>query len=113
MLLEHDVNVNRKDDNDECAYHLALDWPEGLEVLLAHGANANTPNEDGLPLLHEMALRGHLALVKRLVDIGAALEAETTGQARTALHAASSAGHVEVVQFLLSKLVFLLPRKCF
>lgn len=105
LLVANDVNVNRKDDADECAYHLALDWPEGLDLLLASGANPNMPNEDGFPLLYEMALRGHVALVKRLVEIGAELEAETSDSSRTALHAAASAGHSEVVKFLIEKKV--------
>jgi ankyrin repeat protein len=103
MLLDSDVNVNRKDDSEECAFHQALDWPAGLELLLASGADPNMANEGGCPLLHEMALRGHLNLVKQLVEKGAELEAETTTQSRTALHAAASAGHFEVVAFLISK----------
>ena len=48
---------------------------------------------------HCAAEKGHLDVVRHLVEVGARQNEATRDTAETALHAAAESGHVEIVRF--------------
>jgi Ankyrin repeats (3 copies) len=57
--------------------------------------------ESGYTPLHYASRAGHLAIVKVLIEAGAAVNASTTAGGGTPLHRAAYAGHADVVEVLL------------
>ncbi|KHN94540.1 ankyrin 2,3/unc44 [Metarhizium album ARSEF 1941] len=47
VLLRNGADVNARDGTNRTALHWAVDWPEVVEVLLAHGADATIVSDDG------------------------------------------------------------------
>ena len=74
-----------------------------VEALLADGVAVDAPNRYGATALFFAADRGHLEVVQRLTDAGAALGASDRFYQMTALSRAAGAGHREVVFFLLGR----------
>ena len=74
-----------------------------VEALLAAGADVDAPNRYGATALFFAADRGHLDVVRRLADAGAALDIEDRFYQMTALSRAAGSGHREVVFFLLAR----------
>ncbi len=66
LLIKHEVNVNRPDEVAAVAAHLAVDWPEGLLLLLENGAKGDLRLESGSTLLYEASVRGQLDVIKTL-----------------------------------------------
>jgi ankyrin repeat protein len=56
---------------------------------------------DGLTTLHKATDQGHTAVVRLLLDTGAAVNAAAAADGRTALHYAASGGRTALVQLLL------------
>lgn len=76
---------------------------ERIAELLAAGAPVDAPNRYGATALFFAADRGHLEVVRRLADAGAALDIEDRFYQMTALSRAAGSGHREVVFFLLDR----------
>ena len=55
----------------------------------------------GTTPLHLAAARGHLEVVRMLVEAGAKKDQQTKDDGSTALHFASARGHLHVVRFLV------------
>lgn len=73
----------------------------GFQLLLEHGAGINTSsNEFKESALTLACYKGHLNMVKFLLDAGADQE-HKTDEMHTALMEASMDGHVEVARLLL------------
>ena len=72
-----------------------------VRLLLAKGANIGEPGGE-LTALHWACERGHIAVIRTLIEAGADVEIEDSERTRP-LHNAASAGHVEVVRLLLDK----------
>ena len=73
----------------------------GVRALLKQGADASTPQPDGMTPLHWAAERGDAALADVLVHSGANLTAVTRLGDYTPLHLAARSGNADVVRLLL------------
>ncbi|PNH03326.1 Serine/threonine-protein phosphatase 6 regulatory ankyrin repeat subunit A [Tetrabaena socialis] len=98
-----DLAVRRAKNADEEALVVAAKegaLPEVLRLLSDPAANPNVQDADGNTALHCASWKGHTAVVKALLQAGAALEpGDKYGM--TALHCASHKGHEEVAEALL------------
>jgi len=74
---------------------------EVAEVLIAHGADVNAKNDDGLTPLLYAAGYGRLEVVEALLAHGAAVNAKDD-KGLTPLHYAAEHGRLEVVDALLA-----------
>ncbi len=74
-----------------------------IEELIAGGASVDAPNRYGATALFFAADRGHLEVVRRLADAGAALDLADRFYQMTPLSRAAGSGHREVVLFLLGR----------
>jgi ankyrin repeat protein len=111
LLLEKGANINACGGYFDSALHAALSGGhmEVAQLLLNEGANVNADGIFGNPL-HAASKRGDRALIQLLLretiqlllDKGAVLNSESCLYG-SALLAASGAGCIEVVQFLLDK----------
>ncbi|MEO7716643.1 MAG: ankyrin repeat domain-containing protein [Capsulimonas sp.] len=72
---------------------------EELEFVVASGGDINAIGDIGLTPLHNAAMRGHEAIVRRLLELGAdrAIRDEFGGTARDW---ANNAGHTEIAHLL-------------
>lgn len=84
--------VDRVSDGDVGAVRAALDA----------GANPNSRDALGTPVLHTAVLRGQRAIVSELVDRGADLDA-TDAARDTVLHVAAANNDVELVNMLIAR----------
>ena len=73
-----------------------------VEGLLAHGANPEGKNLNGLTALATAAAQNHLNVVKVLVDHGVDLDTKDVGGETPLMHA-SFYGHSKIIEFLLAK----------
>ncbi len=74
-----------------------------VKALLAKGVPVNTQYRYGTTALHYAAQKGHLEVVRILVDHGADVDAKETEAAMTPLMFAVFKGHAEVARILVSK----------
>jgi ankyrin repeat protein len=90
LLLEHGA---------ERTFHVAaaLGDVEEVRKFLADGADVDLPDKQGWPPLVRAVRNGHTAVVKELIDAGAAVNARRG----IALHLAASLGDIEMVRLLL------------
>ncbi len=73
-----------------------------VKSLIARGANINTKNDNGMPLLNIAILKGNKEIAQMLLANGADFDArDITG--KTALHLAVAKGHRELTELLLAK----------
>ena len=70
-------------------------------LIETHGSDVDDPDSFGLTALHHAAYRGHLAMVRLLVDEGANTGSRTAAGC-TPFLAACSKGHADVCEFMLS-----------
>lgn len=77
-----------------------MNQPDGVDLLLEHGADPNQTDAMGNTALMGVAFKSHLALAERLIQAGADVNA-ANHQDQTALIFAAMHGHSEMVQFLL------------
>ncbi|XP_070809913.1 ankyrin repeat and death domain-containing protein 1A [Pituophis catenifer annectens] len=122
LLLEHEAGVNDEDScfsahEDQLAHRKPEEQLFGmsalllsawfghlrvLQVLVNAGAKTNCVNKNGHNLLHCAAQRGHLRLMKFIVeDLEDVWLDKKDKMGRTALHLAAEKGQLEVVEFLL------------
>jgi len=73
---------------------------EVVDSLLSHGANPNHVPPHSWGPIQWAARKGHLDVVKRLIDAG--VNVDDVQQGNTALHLASMNGHTNVVEHLIS-----------
>ena len=99
-LLEYGVNVDARDVNGRTALYKAVYFNhyEIVRLLLAHGAK-QLPTQSGMTPLHEAR---SLRVAELLVEHGAAVDA-VSDELETPLQDAAHYGHVDIVQFLISK----------
>ena len=90
-------------NKDELAYRAGLGRADDIKLLLNQGANPNTTNSEGLPLLIVAASRKDgeaLGAVQALLEGGANVNVKD-GKGQTALYYAARAGKIDVVEHLL------------
>ena len=73
-----------------------------IDLLLSKNVDVNTPGAGGITPLMGFASTGSLPYVKRLIDLGAKVNARTSQQ-KTALTFAITGGHKDVVEYLTEK----------
>jgi hypothetical protein len=101
-LLDKGVDVNVKD----CCGNTPLTWacleerPHIVKLLLAAGADINIVGTHTGPL-HAAAYLGNHEILSELLAGGVKVDAQTTVTKTTALHAACSGNHENVVQMLI------------
>ena len=104
LLLLSATLSSAQEDQGEALRGAAREGNLGrLEELLAAGVPVDAPNRYGATALFFAADRGHLEVVRRLADAGAALGIEDRFYQMTALSRAAGSGHREVVFFLLAR----------
>ena len=82
----------------------ALGLKQGVQLLLANGANIEAMRSDhGSTPLSTAALFGHADVVSLLLEKGANIEATISGTGATPLGIAAYCGHADVVRLLLEK----------
>ncbi|KAL0640463.1 hypothetical protein Q9L58_000433 [Maublancomyces gigas] len=75
-----------------------------VELLLKHGAGANTADEHGWTPLHWAALSGNCTIARLLIDKGARTDLKAYSEyGATALHFAAGMGKREMVRLLLDR----------
>ncbi|WP_143532744.1 ankyrin repeat domain-containing protein [Saccharothrix sp. ALI-22-I] len=96
-----DVDEAVNDQGDSLLSDAAARSADLTSFLLAHGADANHKNRDGVTPLVRAAMSGQWRVVEALLHAGARLD-ERDVDGRTALHHAVSSGHPEVAARLLA-----------
>lgn len=71
-LIEAGADADAEDrDGDRAAHHAAFgDEPAALKALAANGADLNARNRSGQTPLHMAVNRGHLGVVRALLQLG-------------------------------------------
>jgi len=105
LLQRLSVDVDTRGEDGDSALHLACLYgrEECAERLLAAGASPTAVDGDGGTPLHDAAAGGHLGIVRRLMEAGAAAcvnVADHDGE--TPLHTGARGGHAEIVTLLLA-----------
>jgi len=105
LLASHPELAAARTHDGFTALHLTAFFagdPESAGLLLAHGAQpgAVADNPTRVTPLNSAAARGHVAIVRLLLDHGAEVDATQAG-GYTALHSAALHGAVELVEVLL------------
>ena len=102
LLIEQGADPDERDHFGNTALHLALDYPEMIELLLAGGADVNAANAMGNTPLH-LAVRDRRA-VETLLSAGARPDARN-GLDKTPLHYAMRQGtspyNLTIVEILI------------
>ena len=101
LFLSRGADISSKNSKGRSALCCAVQNGQSsvVTMLLDNGADAKETNE-GLPLLHDAALVGSLDTLKLLVAKGANVNG-LAEDGTTALLAAASSGHIEVMNYLL------------
>lgn len=104
ILFENkvDVNVNKKCEIYDFPLHYACKKGKLaiIEMLLANNADLHKQNIKGMTSLHMASYKGHLPVVKKLVELNANVQAKTKTHGQTPFIFASKEGNLEVVNFL-------------
>ncbi|KAH0556821.1 hypothetical protein GP486_005389 [Trichoglossum hirsutum] len=103
LLLEHNADVNAKDNSRRTALHMAAQngHTAVVQQLLEHKADINAKDtHDGGTALHMAVRYGHEAVVQLLIEHKANINVKDNW-GRMALHMAAQGGHAAVVQQLL------------
>jgi len=80
---------------------VASNDPTIAKVLIAAGADVNSPGKDRETALHSAASQGRTSIARLLVDAGANVNARD-GDGYTPLHSAAAWGHVELARLLIA-----------
>lgn len=104
LLDTYKVDVNVRNDNQGTPLHVAASQanPEGVKILLAHGADINARTKDDGTPLHFAAFKvkpGHLEALKILIENGADVNAKMKNGA-TPLSLAEMTGNTEAAKIL-------------
>lgn len=103
VLLRLGVDTKLRDVSEKTVLQVAAEigFDEGVQILLAAGANIEAMQVFGTPL-HLAAMKGHNTIVQTLLAAGANIEALRGLDSCTPLHLAAIEGHIAVVQTLLA-----------
>ena len=89
-------------DGTSMLHRMALDGNvEGINMLLAGGANPNGWDDEGVAPLHRVVIEGDVEAIRALLAGGADVNVKTDGNF-TPLHTAARHGHVEAIKTLVA-----------
>ncbi|XP_021695049.1 uncharacterized protein LOC110674850 [Aedes aegypti] len=102
LLIDHNVNIDTKDDAGRTPLHRASrnGHHEVVKLLIDNGANVNTTDNEGWTPLHYASRNGQLEVVKLLIDNGANVDTKNA-RGSTSFHFASQNGPLKVVKLLI------------
>jgi ankyrin repeat protein len=109
MLLEHNIDVNSRDNRGETPLHDLLNYAdlsedgetvETVRKLLERGADQNIRGGGHSTPLHQAASKGWLEVARLLISYGAKVD-ETDGGGKTPYQVAFSGGFHELTKLLL------------
>jgi ankyrin repeat protein len=98
------VRMDQDPDELTALHHAAAGGLEELAIyLLAPPVNANprAAHVNQFTPLHAAAMHGHTSICKRLLALGADVNAQTDPQKYAPLHSAAFAGHLDTLRLLL------------
>lgn len=101
-LLDGNVDVNQKDDNNNSSLHLAAikGYAKIVRLLIDKGADVNSTNDHGSTPLHFAAQYNHTSVASLLIDNGAEVDIKNRYD-DTALHFAISCSNVILIKKLI------------
>ena len=102
FFIEKGANVNSRYWEDTPSHYAV--WgghTDVLELLLAHGADANQKGQHGRSLLHLAAGSGSVDMTKMVLGKRADVNAKENGGGQTPLHRAVGKGHAAVAKLLI------------
>lgn len=102
ILLNHNLDINKSDLEENTALHLAAihGYEKIVEVLLRRGAEVDAQVNDGCSAFQFAAQNGHLSAFKLLLQYNANLEV-VDADGDTALTSAAQSGSSKVIEVLL------------
>ncbi|CAJ1415126.1 unnamed protein product, partial [Effrenium voratum] len=104
-LIKQKANLESKDETGATPLHIAVtrNMPQTVSWLLRHRANCAAKDGDGYHALTWACIKGHLQVVKILLEANASIEEAASSNGKTPLSLAAERGHMEVVELLLAK----------
>ena len=101
LLIQHDANVNVKDNLRRTPLHRAASWGylEICELLIKHGADVNTKDKYKWTQLHFATSWGHLEICELLIQHGADVNA-ISKHGWMPLYEAAKRRHLEICEVL-------------
>ncbi|KAG8449546.1 hypothetical protein GDO86_016264 [Hymenochirus boettgeri] len=110
LLLQTGCDPELRDFHGDTPLHIACKQGSlrGVGVIVQYGAKhlptlLKTVNYDGHTCLHLAAIHGFLAIVERLIQLGADINAQEPCNGRTALHMAVDLQNAELMSLLLKR----------
>lgn len=104
-LIRQKANLEARDETGATPLHIAVtrNMPKTVQWLLRHRASCSGTDGDGYQALTWACIKGHLQIVKILLEARASTEEVALSTGKTPLSLAAERGHMPVVQELLSK----------
>ena len=103
LLIQKGAEVNHIWHGEAPAhYAIWYDHTDVLQLLLAHGADANAKDGWDWSLLHYTAYDGSMDMTRLLLNKGANVNAKENEAGKTPLHLSAEQGHKTVVEMLIS-----------
>ncbi|CAE7667629.1 unnamed protein product [Symbiodinium pilosum] len=104
-LIKQKANLEARDETGATALHIATtrNMPSTVSWLLRHRADCFAKDGDGYHALTWACIKGHLQIVKILLEARASIEEAASSSGKTPLSLAAERGHKEVVEELLAK----------
>ncbi|UKZ78861.1 hypothetical protein TrVFT333_006607 [Trichoderma virens FT-333] len=100
---EHECELEKIRDSTLFRWAVEDGHAEIIELLLEGGTNATVANEGGWMPLHAAASKGHVDVVRLLLDMGKVDVDSKNDDGRTALRLAVERDHEDIVQLLLKR----------
>ena len=105
LLVEHGANANIKENwrGHSALHEVVRNNDEDIaKLLIEHGADVKSTDNNGVSILHDAALNGNLKMVRLLVERGADVNAKDD-EGLTVLHYAAQSKSLKTIQWLVDQ----------
>eukprot|EP00913_Durusdinium_trenchii_P018617 g17495.t1 len=104
-LIRQKANLEARDETGATALHIAAtrNMSKTVSWLLRHHATCSSKDGDGYQALTWACIKGHLQIVKILLEARASMDEAASSTGKTPLSLAAERGHTQVVEELLAK----------